>query len=69
LNGKYLGGLKPCLRFEVNGEVQTFNTIDIVALTFTGRSSSATPAVAPSSMAPAGPPPTVAAPAAESGGS
>jgi len=69
LNGKYLGGTQAVLRFEVNGEVQTFNTIDIVALTFTGRSSSATPAVAPSSMAPAGPPPTVAAPAAESGGS
>jgi hypothetical protein len=69
LNGKYLGGTQAVLRFEVNGEVQTFNTVDIVALTFTGRSPSAVPAVAPSSMAPAGPPAMAAAPAAESGGS
>src|SRR2546430_11468726 len=38
VQGKYLGGTQHILRFEVNGEVQTFSTNDIVALTFTGRS-------------------------------
>src|SRR2546425_6201294 len=38
LQGKYLGGTQVVLRFEVNGEVQTFNTNEIVALTFTSRS-------------------------------
>jgi hypothetical protein len=65
LNGKYLGGTQVVLRFEVNGEVQTFNTTDIVALTFTGRSASA----APAAMAPAAPPPMAAASAAGAGGS
>jgi hypothetical protein len=51
LKGKYLGGTQAVLRFELNGEVQTFNTADVVALTFTGRSA---PAAAPSAgMAPA----------------
>ena len=44
VQGKYLGGTQHILRFEVNGEVQTFSTNDIVALTFTGRSSSPAPA-------------------------
>ena len=35
VQGKYLGGTQAVLRFEVNGEVQTFPTNDIVALTFT----------------------------------
>jgi hypothetical protein len=35
LQGKYLGGTQAVLRFEVNGDVQTFPTHDIVALTFT----------------------------------
>jgi len=47
LQGKYLGGTQAVLRFEVNGEVQTFNTTEIVALTFTGHSASAAPAAAP----------------------
>ena|SRR5713226_5765354 len=47
LKGKYLGGTQAVLRFESSGEVQTFNTIDIVALTFTGHSGSAAPAAAP----------------------
>jgi hypothetical protein len=47
LKGKYLGGTQAVLRFELNGEVQTFNTTDIVALTFTGNSRSAAPAMAP----------------------
>ena len=46
VQGKYLGGTQVVLRFEVNGEVQTFNTTDIVALTFTGHSGSAAPAPA-----------------------
>src|SRR5260370_286120 len=52
LKGKYLGGTQAVLRFELNGEVQTFNTLDIVALTFTGNAghsaSAPTPAPAPS---------------------
>ena len=55
--GRYLGGTASILRFEVNGEVQTFSTNDIVALTFTGRSGGATPIAAPA------PAPAAAAPA------
>ncbi len=70
LRGKYLGGTQAVLRFEVNGEVQTFSTIDIVALTFTGRyAGGPPPAVAPSAMAPTAPPPMAAAPAAGYGDS
>jgi hypothetical protein len=47
VQGKYLGGTQAVLRFEVNGEVQTFSTNDVVALTFTGRSGGATPMAAP----------------------
>ena len=66
VRGKYLGGTQAVLRFEVNGEVQAFSTVDIVALTFTGRyAGGPPPAVAPSAMAPADPPPMAAAPAAE----
>jgi hypothetical protein len=62
VQGKYLGGTQHTLRFEVNGEVQTFNTSDIVALTFTGRS--ARPAAAPvDAPAPAPPPAVATAPA------
>jgi hypothetical protein len=46
LRGKYLGGTQAVMRFEINGEVQTFSTNDIVALTFTGHSGSARPAAA-----------------------
>lgn len=52
LQGKYLGGTQAILRFEVNGEVQTFNTTEIVALTFTGRSSYAPAPSAPAARAP-----------------
>lgn len=47
VQGRYLGGTAAVLRFEVNGEVQTFSTNDVVALTFTGRSGGATPMAAP----------------------
>lgn len=62
LNGRYLGGTQTVMRFEINGEVRTFNTADIVALTFTGGSSSSAPPTAPApapasaaAMAPAAP--------------
>lgn len=58
LKGKYLGGTQVVLRFEVNGEVQTFSTSEAVALTFSSNSgrSASPPAPAPEaapSMAPA----------------
>ena len=65
VQGKYLGGTQRLLRFEVNGEVQTFSTSDIVALTFTGRSGGATPMAAPApAAAAAAPAPAPAPPAA-----
>jgi len=51
LQGKYLGGTQAVVRFEINGEVQTFNTNQIVAITFTGGGNGA-PAPA-AAMAPA----------------
>ena len=65
VHGRYLGGTAAVLRFEVNGEVQTFSTNDIVALTFTGRASNAVPAAAAPAAAPA-PAPAMAPPAADS---
>src|SRR5215469_9840565 len=41
LQGHYLGGTKATLRFEVNGEIQTFNVTEIIALTFTGNTGNA----------------------------
>ena len=66
IQGKYLGGTQHVLRFEVNGEVQTFSTSDVVALTFTGGSGGAAPmaAPAPASAAPA-PAPAPVAPGGE----
>lgn len=66
MQGRYLGGTAAVLRFEVNGEVQTFSTNDVVALTFTGRSSGATPMAAPA-PAPADPAPAPAPAAASVG--
>ena len=54
VQGKYLGGTAAVLRLEVNGEVQTFSTNDVVALTFTGRSGGAT-SMADPAPAPAAP--------------
>ena len=48
LQGRYLGGTQAVLRFEVNGDVQTFPTSDIVALTFTHGGSGAPPPAQPS---------------------
>ena len=64
LQGKYLGGTQAVLRFEVNGDVQTFPTHDIVALTFTRGSSGRAPETAPPPPAAPGdnPPPDQGAP-------
>src|SRR5260370_684395 len=43
LKGKYLGGTQAVLRFEINGEVGTFCTTELVALAFNGGSGSAAP--------------------------
>ena len=66
LQGKYLGGTQAVLRFEVNGDVQTFPTHDIVALTFTRGSSGRAPETAPPPPAAPGdnPPPDQGAPPA-----
>jgi hypothetical protein len=64
LTGKYLGGTQAVMRFEINGEVQTFHTTDIVALTFTGNSGSSTPVAAPTALVPAAAPAMVPAPPA-----
>src|SRR5258708_28820856 len=56
LQGRYLGGTQAVLRFEVNGDVQTFPTSDIVALTFTHRGGGAPPPPPP--LGDTVPPPT-----------
>ncbi len=63
LQGKFLGGTQAILRFQGDGDVQTFATNDIVALTFTRGSSH--PQQMPVPAAPAAPaqPPAPAAPA------
>lgn len=65
LQGRFLGGTQATLRFEVNGDVQTFNVTQIVALTFTGTTGASAPAPAPAAAAPA--PQTAAAPAPAGG--
>jgi hypothetical protein len=40
LQGRYLGGTQAVLRFEIDGNVQTFGVNDVVALTFTHGSGS-----------------------------
>jgi len=66
LHGKFLGGTQAILRFELNGEVQTYSTNDIVALTFTRGSSQITgtpssqPPVAQNNVAPVQPSSAVA---------
>jgi hypothetical protein len=62
LQGRFLGGTQALVRFSVNGEVQTFNVTEIVALTFTnnyGAAAAPEPAPAPAAqaMAPAAPVP------------
>src|SRR5580704_11254099 len=64
LQGRYLGGTQAVLRFEVKGEVQTFNVTDAVAITFTGNSgkTSASAVAPPASAPPPAAPPSAAAP-------
>ena len=51
LQGRYLGGTQAVLRFEINGNTQTFNVSDVVALTFThSPAASSAPPVAPSGL-------------------
>ena len=52
LTGRFLGGTQALMRFSMNGEVQTFNVTEIVALTFTSDYGNPPP-----------PPPPAAAPA------
>jgi hypothetical protein len=66
LQGRYLGGTQAVMRFEVEGNVQTFNTNEIVALTFThggGGSAAAAPPPAPAAALASSP-----APAPQAGG-
>src|SRR5258708_23562869 len=49
LQGRYLGGTQAVLRFEIEGNIQTFSVNDVVALTFThgGGNAAAAPTYAP----------------------
>jgi hypothetical protein len=62
LQGRYLGGTQVVLRFEIDGDVKTFNVNDAVAVTFTGNSgkTGAPAAAAPPPSADAPPPPPAA---------
>jgi hypothetical protein len=63
LQGRYLGGTQAVVRFEINGEVQTFNVSEAVALTFTGTSSATeAPTPAPQSAVASQDPPPAARP-------
>jgi hypothetical protein len=55
LIGRFLGGTQALMRFSINGEVQTFNVSEIVALTFT--SDYGTPPPPPPPQDPPPPPP------------
>jgi hypothetical protein len=61
LQGRYLGGTQAVLRFEVEGNVQTFGVNDVVAVTFThGGGSARAPYDPPHAPAAAPAPPPVA---------
>ena len=53
LTGRFLGGTQALMRFSVNGEVQTFNVTEIVALTFTSDYGNPPPASATATAPPA----------------
>jgi hypothetical protein len=69
LDGRYLGGTQAVVRFQVEGNIQTFNVNDIVALTFTHGGGSAAAAPAPSMpyLAPTPAPVAQAQPVSNSG--
>src|SRR5256885_12772831 len=52
LQGRFLGGTQAIVRFQVDGNLQTFSVNDIVALTFTNNSG-ASAAPPPAQLAPA----------------
>src|SRR5258708_12639041 len=56
LEGRYLGGTQAVLRFQVDGNIQTFNVNDVVALTFTHNTGATAPP--PSDPPPPPAPPT-----------
>jgi hypothetical protein len=62
VTGRFLGGTQALMRFSVNGQVQTYNVTEIVALTFTNDYGNAAPPPAPQqqSYAPQQAPPAVA---------
>jgi hypothetical protein len=62
LQGRYLGGTQAVLRFEVEGNLQTFSVNEVVAITFThGGGNAAAPPPPPAAAAlQAAPPPPVA---------
>jgi hypothetical protein len=47
VQGRFLGGTQALVRFSVNGQVQTYNVTEIVALTFTNNYGNAAPPPAP----------------------
>ena len=66
LQGRFAGGTQAIVRFEVHGEIQTFNVNDIVALTFTNNytgQAGPPPAAAALASAPAPAPALAPAPA------
>ncbi len=66
LHGRYLGGTQAVLRFEIDGQVQTFYVSETVALTFTGDPNAAgAAAAAPAPPATAPPPAPASLPEAQ----
>jgi outer membrane lipoprotein SlyB len=57
LQGRFLGGTQAIVRFSMNGDIQTFNVSEVVALTFTSNYGGPTPAPAPAPQAAAPVPP------------
>ncbi|HTQ59973.1 MAG TPA: hypothetical protein VMI32_07115 [Candidatus Solibacter sp.] len=62
LHGRYLGGTQAVLRFEINGQVQTFYVSETVALTFTGDPNAASASASGAAPAPAAPVETASVP-------
>src|SRR5579862_2760900 len=62
LTGRFLGGTQALMRFSVNGEVQTFNVTEIVALTFTSDYGNPPPPPPPQQTAPPPQPQAAVAP-------
>src|SRR5580698_4056962 len=60
LTGRFLGGTQALMRFSMNGEVQTFNVTEIVALTFTSDYGNPPPPPPPQQQAPPPPQPQAA---------